>query len=268
MAAPYPQADMLRIVMKNMGLTRNRLAEKLGVKRRALDTWLLPVGSKEHRKAPDAVLTSVWGDYLLFVRTVRSPGGVTSHQAVIMESPQPVRYETEHWTITFPTLFRDIREVCEPALEKEVIVGCSPSGKPMPPEYTLLPTPEEAAASIANPCMEFGPITCLDRPEDHGWVVIRHHESIGEASGYISAVLDMADDAYPSVGAFHCGGEYFTVLTREPRPGRPDRLVIYEAYRPIPQTIALLDQEVAEAQCWTKVIGPDGKEWPAETLHE
>lgn len=49
------QQDELRAVMRRLGLTRNQLAERIGVSRRALDTWLLPASSGEHRSMPGVV---------------------------------------------------------------------------------------------------------------------------------------------------------------------------------------------------------------------
>ena len=46
------QQDRLREAMKRLALTRDDFAARLGVTRRALDTWLLPDGSKEHRAMP------------------------------------------------------------------------------------------------------------------------------------------------------------------------------------------------------------------------
>jgi aspartate carbamoyltransferase catalytic subunit len=49
------QQDFLRHQMKVLRLTREQFANQLGVKRRALDTWLLPASSKEARQMPETV---------------------------------------------------------------------------------------------------------------------------------------------------------------------------------------------------------------------
>jgi len=49
------QQSVLRESMRRLDLTRNAFAERLGVSRRALDTWLLPAGSGGHRAMPDVV---------------------------------------------------------------------------------------------------------------------------------------------------------------------------------------------------------------------
>jgi aspartate carbamoyltransferase catalytic subunit len=49
------QQAALRDAMRILGLTRNDFAQRLGVTRRALDTWLLPANSREHRNMPGVV---------------------------------------------------------------------------------------------------------------------------------------------------------------------------------------------------------------------
>ncbi|MEC5384605.1 aspartate carbamoyltransferase [Uliginosibacterium sp. H3] len=49
------QQSLLRAAMKALGMTRDMFSNSLGVKRRALDTWLLPDTSREYRQMPDAV---------------------------------------------------------------------------------------------------------------------------------------------------------------------------------------------------------------------
>jgi aspartate carbamoyltransferase catalytic subunit len=49
------QQEILRDAMRRLNLTRNALAERLGVRRRALDTWLLPAESSESRAMPEMV---------------------------------------------------------------------------------------------------------------------------------------------------------------------------------------------------------------------
>ena len=49
------QQAFLRDAMRRMNLTRDVFASRIGVKRRALDTWLLPEGSQEYRAMPEVV---------------------------------------------------------------------------------------------------------------------------------------------------------------------------------------------------------------------
>ena len=49
------QQTLLRDAMRNLGTTRKAFADRLGVTPRALDTWLLPEGSRQHRAMPEVV---------------------------------------------------------------------------------------------------------------------------------------------------------------------------------------------------------------------
>lgn len=49
------QQVFLRDAMRRLNLTRDVFAGRIGVKRRALDTWLLPEGSQEFRSMPEVV---------------------------------------------------------------------------------------------------------------------------------------------------------------------------------------------------------------------
>ncbi|MEO6985250.1 MAG: aspartate carbamoyltransferase [Paralcaligenes sp.] len=49
------QQVFLRDAMRRLNLTRDIFATRIGVKRRALDTWLLPEGSQEFRSMPEVV---------------------------------------------------------------------------------------------------------------------------------------------------------------------------------------------------------------------
>ena len=51
------QQAFLRDAMRRLNLTRDVFAARIGVKRRALDTWLLPEGSQEFRAMPEVVAT-------------------------------------------------------------------------------------------------------------------------------------------------------------------------------------------------------------------
>ncbi|MDH6169828.1 aspartate carbamoyltransferase catalytic subunit [Variovorax boronicumulans] len=49
------QQDILRDAMRRLNLTRDAFSERLGIRRRALDTWLLPADSGESRAMPEMV---------------------------------------------------------------------------------------------------------------------------------------------------------------------------------------------------------------------
>ena len=50
-----PQQAFLRDAMRRLNMTREAFANRIGVSRRALDTWLLPDDSQESRGLPEIV---------------------------------------------------------------------------------------------------------------------------------------------------------------------------------------------------------------------
>lgn len=64
-SSAVPQQDFLRSAMKRHGLSRIEFADRIGVKKRTLDNWLLPDSSRHSRKMPDHVRLVV-GELLPF----------------------------------------------------------------------------------------------------------------------------------------------------------------------------------------------------------
>lgn len=53
------QQTLLRNAMESLQLTRDAFAERIGASRRALDTWLLPATSRQHRSMPSVVAHAI-----------------------------------------------------------------------------------------------------------------------------------------------------------------------------------------------------------------
>jgi aspartate carbamoyltransferase catalytic subunit len=69
------QQVFLRDAMRRLNLTRDVFSARIGVKRRALDTWLLPEGSQEFRAMPDVVarfVTEIMDNDLLLQKYAQS----------------------------------------------------------------------------------------------------------------------------------------------------------------------------------------------------
>jgi aspartate carbamoyltransferase catalytic subunit len=69
------QQVFLRDAMRRLNLTRDIFSVRIGVKRRALDTWLLPEGSQEFRAMPDVVgrfVTEIMENDLLLQKYAQS----------------------------------------------------------------------------------------------------------------------------------------------------------------------------------------------------
>lgn len=55
MTQPVTQQEFLRGAMKQLDMTRNEFAERIGATRRGMDNWLLPAESKGFRAMPDSM---------------------------------------------------------------------------------------------------------------------------------------------------------------------------------------------------------------------
>lgn len=55
MSKKLTQQDFLRNAMKELGMTREEFADRIGAKRRALDNWLLPADSSGFRNMHDTL---------------------------------------------------------------------------------------------------------------------------------------------------------------------------------------------------------------------
>lgn len=53
MPKDIPQQEFLRQSMKTLNMTREEFAAEIGVTPRALNNWLLPDDSREHRSMPE-----------------------------------------------------------------------------------------------------------------------------------------------------------------------------------------------------------------------
>jgi len=53
------QQDFLRDAMQHLDMTRQKFADRIGARKRALDNWLLPTDSKGFRPMPETVWTLI-----------------------------------------------------------------------------------------------------------------------------------------------------------------------------------------------------------------
>ena len=78
------QQDLLRDAMRRLNLTRDAFSDRLGVRRRALDTWLLPSDSKEARAMPEMAARFV-SEILQSTATGASPGSERADPAPLVK---------------------------------------------------------------------------------------------------------------------------------------------------------------------------------------
>jgi len=92
-----PQQAFLRDAMRKLNLTRDVFASRIGVKRRALDTWLLPEGSQEYRAMPEVVerfvSEIVQNDVLLQKYTQSNQAGALRERIAVDGRPQLLSVE-------------------------------------------------------------------------------------------------------------------------------------------------------------------------------
>lgn len=80
-----PQQVLLRDAMRRLDMTRDAFADRIGSRRRALDTWLLPDESGEYRAMPEVVRRFV--QEILSHRAARAP---ESTQRVYKDADAPL----------------------------------------------------------------------------------------------------------------------------------------------------------------------------------
>jgi aspartate carbamoyltransferase catalytic subunit len=96
------QQVFLRDAMRRLNLTRDVFAARIGVKRRALDTWLLPEGSQEFRAMPEVVTR--------FVTEIVENGALLQKYAQSSQSGalrERIAYEGKHQLLSVDQFTRE-----------------------------------------------------------------------------------------------------------------------------------------------------------------
>lgn len=148
----------------------------------------------------------------------------------------------EQQGITFPQLYRVRGYYFD--LKDSVMVT---SHQRAPACYSFS---EEDQSGLTNITSEV--ISHLDPSVDSGWLIARHHRDQGNFEGYITAVVDIAEDeeAALSVQGFQTKEGLFTLLQRNASPGCPDHLLIY--------SIKEFDARVGMWAENCRIVHPDG----------
>lgn len=127
--------------------------------------------------------------------------------------------------VVFPQLYRVRGFYFDVEGDKPV-----PSDRPAPVCYTLSPTDE---CGLAAPTWEA--IDRLDWAIDHGWLIVRHHRQLEHAYGYLSAMLDHANElSKGKERLFQDKDGLYTILHRDATRDAPDHLLVFIAQQPDP----------------------------------
>src|SRR5450830_889451 len=96
------QQSFLRDTMRRLNLTREAFAARIGVSRRALDTWLLPQESQEFRRMPEIVQR--------FALEILGSAGVNTTHSVDIDSAFPISHEGKPCLLSIDQFSRDAAE--------------------------------------------------------------------------------------------------------------------------------------------------------------
>lgn len=159
----------------------------------------------------------------------------------------------KHAGVVFPQLYRVSGfswEFEDPVAQTGKVAGTK---WPYGPFYTLEDVDRGILCST-----KFEPITRLDRDDDRGWVIVRHHANEVLLDGYMDGFSDLKTAGYdenPGAVVYRTAQGLFTCVNRPANPRGPDRLLIFVCKAPLPAgplAGVLVDE-------W-KIIDPSGNE--------
>jgi hypothetical protein len=194
----------------------------------------------KHIKAGDALNIEVTPDGFA-VRKAAMP-------EIRMVTPGPVKCDP--LGIRFPCLYRATSVATLEDLQRHGLDRCPDLSPGTYTEYSL----KEETFQIGTTTFE--KVTHIFPGDQSESLVIRHHPSLGEASGYLEATMDMTlwkgeeDDTLG--GVLHQTEDGFFTLAMVPtNPAWPGPLVIYLAQVPAPNPSGM--------DYWAYAVGPDGE---------
>ena len=171
--------------MKSLRMTRKQFAERLGIKQRRLDSWLLPVGSPELRGLDASTR-------LLIEKLLRREDLLANSRLVVVDQPCDVLPIVCSHGVKFPPIYRLTGYGHVFGDDGESILDGA-VGELLPPAYLLSPTPtNKSLRQVA--CVER--IARFDPAVDSGWLIVRRQRSLEALEGYMDAAIDVADELF------------------------------------------------------------------------
>ena len=113
------QQTLLRETMRRLDLTRGDFARRLGVTRRAIDTWLLPSDSREHRTMPAVVARLI--DTLPGARAEASSGKPTGLRSRLTRPGKPHLLSVDVFDRGLAEEVLRVAEVMEPIARRQKV---------------------------------------------------------------------------------------------------------------------------------------------------
>ncbi|CAM2153214.1 aspartate carbamoyltransferase catalytic subunit [Pararobbsia alpina] len=118
-----PQQVFLRDAMRRLNMTRDAFSNRIGVSRRALDTWLLPEDSAESRAMPDIVerfVTEILGSAATEAGATQSVHSSTAASQILFEGRPQLISVDQFSRDSVEALFR-VADVMQPIARRQKI---------------------------------------------------------------------------------------------------------------------------------------------------
>lgn len=199
------QREVLKKWMALEKLGRREAAEKLGVKQRRLNTWLLPPSSNERRSIEPHVLEQV--EQLIReaqqLAMLRETGKIQRGVSPTSPVTAPIS------GIEFPAIYRltypdfDLSEDGETFINKGTYTTL----------YQLTPEPSFSINDGQSVKCEL--ISQLNPALDEGWLSVTHLKNISEVDGFLLANIF---SFLGSISICEHGGKYFALTHHKTRP--------------------------------------------------
>lgn len=237
------QSVLLRKWMSAEGITRKEACERLGVKGRRFNAWLLPPASKERRNADALILEKVQGLLDESLRIAKAADSGMLENGVDAQKP----YICERTGIVFPAIFREPMR-CAKEVEGELIEV--PSHSDM---YTF--------ACRSNASTE---IHHMDARKDSAFISVVSLENYSEAEGFVLGNLFDWGAGLNLITTCEYNGAYFGMKINPEAAGLPGVIAYSTRYIERNSPVESAPHEVV----LTTAFDRDGNSMTEEDVYE
>lgn len=234
----HAQQALIRNAIKRFDLTRETFARRYGVALRSVNAWLLPDGSAGCRKAPEGLIDAIAAEM-----KIAESNNLYNRIDCDRLPAVPVTFVSDRGTLTFPPIF--LRTTTALAMKERVVeidgkrvleIDVDP-GAPDEVECVVSFSEGERsffpAGRIKTSSVE--EMTAPAGFRQPTWVIVQHHESAQELSGYLHGVnqqrlldMDAFDWSNPQTSNPSCiNGRYYSTLVAPAPAYFPHSLLVY-----------------------------------------